>query len=94
MPGVIAFFVREPNRGSIRGLFKRIFTRNMILVGGCHDFRTIQEKAERLSIITRNPTGRGEPKHSKFCGGFLYACALLHCMTLAGVFTKRSLPFV
>jgi hypothetical protein len=96
--GVIAFFICKPTCGSIRGLFKRIVQKDSHMqcdsCGGCHDFRTIQERAEGLSTITRNSTGRGEPKHSEFCGGFLYACALLHCLMLVGVFMNRSLLLV
>jgi hypothetical protein len=48
--------------------------------GGCHDFTTIQARAEGLSTITRNSIGRGEPKHSKFCGGFFV------CMCIVALF--------
>jgi hypothetical protein len=47
---------------------------------GCHDFKTIQERAEGLSTITKNSTGRGEPKHSKFCGGIFV------CMCIVALF--------
>ncbi len=71
--------------------FPHAMTCNVIACGGCHDFLTIWERAEGISNITRNPTGRGEPNTQNFVGIFVCMCALLHCLMLVGVFMNRPL---
>jgi hypothetical protein len=77
--GVIAFFVCEPNCGSIRGLFKRIPTRNVILVGDAMISGQSKEGQNASALSQETQQEEVSQNTQNFVGDF---CMHVHCCTV------------
>jgi hypothetical protein len=77
--GVIAFFICKPNCGSIRGLFKRIPTCNVILVGDAMISGQSKKGQNALALSQETQQEEVSQNTQNFVGDF---CMHVHCCTV------------
>jgi hypothetical protein len=71
--GVIAFFICKPNCGSIRGLFKRIPTCNVILVGDAM-ISGQSKKGQKALAVSQETQQEEVSQNTHLCGIFVCMC--------------------
>jgi len=77
--GVVAFFICNPNSGSIRGLFKRIPTCNVILAGDAMILGQSKKRQNALALSQETQQEKVNQNTQNFVGD---SCMHVHCYTV------------